>query len=201
MTTTDQLRAFLRDLEAKAKERELDKKITTFADQADHLLREAASRAGEYAAENRQRVEGVLDKAEAAVDSRTEGKYHRTLDKLRTGVLTGVDWVAEQRESAPAGGPAPAAAAAGSATPTSAAGSTTSATGPDSSTAADSTTAAAATMTPTSAAGTPTPDAGRTASSGSTSAAWGAATDTPTTGGSSTPATHDPVTEGPTDPR
>ena len=34
MTTTDQLRTVLRDLEAKAKEMELDKKLTTFADQA-----------------------------------------------------------------------------------------------------------------------------------------------------------------------
>lgn len=101
MTTTDQLRTVLRDLEAKAKELELDKKLTTFADSADTLLREAAARAGEYAAENRERVEGALDRAEAAVDSRTEGKYHRTVDKVKAGVLSGVDWVVEQRDSVP----------------------------------------------------------------------------------------------------
>ncbi len=101
MTATDQLRTVLRDLEAKAKELELDKKLTTFADSADTLLREAAARAGEYAAENRERVEGALDRAEAAVDSRTEGKYHRTVDKVKAGVLSGVDWVVEQRDSAP----------------------------------------------------------------------------------------------------
>src|SRR5215203_334165 len=94
MTATDQLRTVLRDLEAKAKELELDKKLTTFADSADSLLREAA-------AENRERVEGALDRAEAAVDSRTEGKYHRTGDKVKAGVLSGVDWVVEQRDSAP----------------------------------------------------------------------------------------------------
>lgn len=101
MTATDQLRTVLRDLEAKAKELELDKKLTTFADSADTLLREAAARAGEYAAENRERVEGALERAEAAVDSRTEGKYHRTVDKVKAGVLSGVDWVVEQRDSAP----------------------------------------------------------------------------------------------------
>ena len=68
MTTTDQLRTVLRDLEAKAKEMELDKKLTTFADQADQFLRDAATRAGDYAAENRERVEATLDKAGAKVD-------------------------------------------------------------------------------------------------------------------------------------
>ncbi|HSF97697.1 MAG TPA: antitoxin [Ornithinibacter sp.] len=99
MTTTDQLRTVLRDLEAKAKEMELDKKLTTFADQADQFLRVAATRAGDYAAENRERVEATLDKAGAKVDEKTEGKYHASFAKVRAGVLTGVDWVVEQRES------------------------------------------------------------------------------------------------------
>ena len=100
MTTTDQLRTVLRDLEAKAKEMELDKKLTTFADQADQFLRDAATRAGDYAAENRERVEATLDKAGAKVDEKTEGKYHASFVKVRAGVLTGVDWVVEQRDSA-----------------------------------------------------------------------------------------------------
>lgn len=99
MTTTDQLRTVLRDLEAKAKEMELDKKLTIFADQADQFLRDAATRAGDYAAENRERVEATLDKAGAKVDEKTEGKYHSYVGKVRAGVLTGVDWVAEQRET------------------------------------------------------------------------------------------------------
>lgn len=98
MTTTDQLRTVLRDLEAKAKEMELDKKLTTFADQADQFLRVAATRAGDYAAENRERVEATLDKAGAKVDEKTDGKYTASFAKVRAGVLTGVDWVAEQRE-------------------------------------------------------------------------------------------------------
>jgi ElaB/YqjD/DUF883 family membrane-anchored ribosome-binding protein len=99
MTATDQLLAALRDLEAKARELELEKKLEAFADQADHYLREAAVKAGEYAHDNRGRVEETLDKAGAKVDEKTEGKYSRYVDKLKTGVLVGVDWVAEQRES------------------------------------------------------------------------------------------------------
>ena len=95
MTATDQLRAALRDLEAKARELELDKKLETFADKADHALREAAVKAGDYAHDNRHRVEESLDK----VDEKTDGKYARYVEKLRTGVLVGVDWVAQQRES------------------------------------------------------------------------------------------------------
>src|SRR5688572_18106767 len=100
MTATDQLRTVIRDLEAKAKEMEIDKKLATFADQADHYLRVAATRAGEYAAENRERVEATLDKAGARVDEKTDGKYHAYVGKVRAGVLLGVDWVAEQRDTA-----------------------------------------------------------------------------------------------------
>ncbi len=99
MTATDQLRAALRDLEAKARELELDKKLETFADKADTALREAAVKAGEYAHDNRDRVEETLDKAGAKVEEKTDGKYTRYVEKLRTGVLVGVDWVAQQRES------------------------------------------------------------------------------------------------------
>ena len=100
MTATDQLRTVIRDLEAKAKELELDKRLATFADQADHYLRLAATRAGDFAADNRERVEATLDRAGSKVDEKTDGKYHSYVGKVRAGVLTGVDWVAEQREMA-----------------------------------------------------------------------------------------------------
>ena len=152
MTATDQIRTAIRDLEAKAKEMELDKKLTTFADQADHYLRVAATKAGDYAAENRERVESGLDKAGAKVDEKTDGKYHSYVGKVRAGVLTGVDWVAEQRAADPTG-----------ADPTGGEGATTTAT-------ADP------------------------ASAPTSTDSWVDVTDAP-------PATHDPVTEGPTDPR
>ena len=137
MTATDQLRAALRDLEAKARELELEKKLEAFADQADHYLREAAVKAGDYAHDHRDRVEGALDRAGSKVDEKTDGKYHRTVEKLKTGVLVGVDWVAEQRESsatpswaegtrwggAADAGPTPSAPAAGPGEPAGSAGS------------------------------------------------------------------------------
>ena len=155
MTTTDQIRSVIRDLEAKAKQLELDRKLTLFADQADRYLRVAATRAGEYAAENRERVETTIDRAGAKVDEKTDGKYHRTVDKLKTGILTGVDWVVEQRETTPA----PATAAAGPATDDA-----------------------------------PATPAGAAASGPAHPDAWVDVTD-------DAPATHDPRTEGPTDPR
>ena len=97
MTTTDQLRNALRDLEAKAKEMELDKKLTTFADQADHYLQRVATKAGELARDNRERIDDQLARAGDAVDGKTEGKYSSYVGKVRTGVMTGVDWVADQR--------------------------------------------------------------------------------------------------------
>ena len=89
----------MRDLEAKAQELELDKKLETFADQADHDLREAASRPASTPHENREPRRGALDKAGAKVDEKTDGKYTRYVEKVRAGVLVGVDWVAEQREA------------------------------------------------------------------------------------------------------
>ena len=191
MTTTDQLRAALRDLEAKAREAELDKKIETFADQADRFLRTAASRAGELAAENRDRIDAKLTQAGASVDSRTEGKYHSWVDKVRSGVLTGVDWVAEQqRESAtasatPASAPAePATAEPATATP-----------GTPTPAPASPATASPATSAGPTAAATGTPStAGDLGDEGITSeGAWAATTDTATD--------TDPVTEEPREPQ
>ncbi|MEO5610887.1 MAG: antitoxin [Ornithinibacter sp.] len=108
MTTTDQLRNALRDLEAKAKEMELDKKLTTFADQADHYLQRAATKAGELAHDNRERIDEQLARAGDAVDGKTEGKYSSYVGKVRTGVMTGVDWVADQRPATAAPGADPA---------------------------------------------------------------------------------------------
>jgi len=97
MTTTDQLRNALRDLEAKAREMDLEAKLTTFADQADHYLQLAATKAGELAHDNRERIDDQLTRAGAAVDGRTDGKYASYVGKLHVGVMSGVDWVADQR--------------------------------------------------------------------------------------------------------
>ena len=101
MTTTDQLRNALRDLEARAREMDLEAKLTTFADQADHYLQLAATKAGELAHDNRERIDDQLTRAGAAVDGRTDGKYASYVGKLHVGVMSGVDWVADQRTTSP----------------------------------------------------------------------------------------------------
>jgi len=180
MTATDQLRTVIRDLEAKAKEMELDKKLSTFADQADHYLRVAASRAGEYAAENRERVEATLDKAGAKVDQKTDGKYHSYVGKVRAGVLLGVDWVAEQRETDTTTD-----AGSSDAGPTSDSDATASATSSDST----------ARSTDASATSSATEDAADVVPAGSAdSDAWVDVSDVP-------PAVDDPTPQDPTDPR
>jgi hypothetical protein len=184
MTATDQLRTVIRDLEAKAKEMELDKKLSTFADQADHYLRVAASRAGEYAAENRERVEATLDKAGAKVDQKTDGKYHSYVGKVRAGVLLGVDWVAEQREAGTTtdGG-------------SSDAGSTADAGATASATSSDSTAASTDSTADTSATSAAADDAADVVPAGSAdSDAWVDVSDVP-------PAVDDPTPQDPTDPR
>ncbi len=186
MTATDQLRTVIRDLEAKAKELELDKKLATFADQADHYLRVAATRAGDFAAENRERVEATLDKAGSKVDEKTDGKYHSYVGKVRAGVLTGVDWVAEQRET-------PASTDAGA---TADAGGTASGTSTDSAP-TDSTTTDSTTTSPAGEGATTSPaeDAADVVPPGTAdSDAWVDVSDT-------LPATHDAEREDPTDPK
>ena len=79
MTATDQLRAALRDLEAKARELELDKKLETFADQADHVpargRRQApATTPPRTASASRP----ALDQAGCQGRQKTDGKYHPT---------------------------------------------------------------------------------------------------------------------------
>ncbi len=101
MSSADQLRNALRDLETKARELELDKKLSTFADQADQHLRRAATTVGELAHDNRGRIDDQLTRAGAAVDGKTDGRYSSYVGRVRTGVLTGVDWVADQRQPDP----------------------------------------------------------------------------------------------------
>lgn len=181
MTATDQIRTVIRDLEAKAKEMELDRRLATFADQADHYLRAAATRAGDYAAENRERVEAGLDKAGTKVDEKTDGKYHSYVGKVRAGVLSGVDWVAEQRDPAEtrATETEPDTTKPGDATASGTSGEPTS-------TASDAGPAAASAA--------PEDAADVTPPGSVDSDAWVEVTD-------DAPATHDPRTEGPTDPQ
>ena len=56
-------------------------------------------KADRLADENRDKVERVLDKAGAAIDERTEGKYAIKVARAKQQVSKGVDKLAEQRPS------------------------------------------------------------------------------------------------------
>lgn len=107
MSTTDQLRNALRDLEERAKEMEIEKKLAAFADQADEYLQRAASKAGDLAQDNRGRIDEQLARAGGAVDGKTDGKYASYVEKVREGIMTGVDWVADQRGATEPGAAGP----------------------------------------------------------------------------------------------
>lgn len=104
-------------LRAKADEMHLMDKVEEFADQADKLTRQAAGKVGEMTHENRDKVDGFLDKAASTVDEQTGGKYADKVAKARASASKGVDKVAGHRAQAGHPEPEDAAAAADPAAP------------------------------------------------------------------------------------
>lgn len=102
MTSTN--KSFFDKLMDKAEELELQRKAEDLVDAAAKLATQAVEKAGDLAHENRDKVEGMLDKAAAKVDEQTDGRYADKVAKARTQVSHGVDKLAEQRSgSTPAG--------------------------------------------------------------------------------------------------
>lgn len=80
---------------------DLPRRFNELADVATKTFHSARGVAGDLAHENRDKVDGLLAKAESAIDQRTDGKYHDTVAKVRSGLATGVDKLAAQRPGAP----------------------------------------------------------------------------------------------------
>ncbi len=91
---------FMDRLKQRAEELDLQHKADQFADAATKAAHEARERVGELAHENRAKVAEVVEKAGAAVDERTDGKYADKVAKAKQQVAKGVDKLAEQRGSA-----------------------------------------------------------------------------------------------------
>lgn len=100
--------SFSDDLKAKIKDADVEKQLTHLVDEAEHLVGTASTKAGNLAHEKRDDVVGWLDKAAAAVNQKTDGKYATQVEKAREAVLKGVDKVAERRTEEPAAPDAPA---------------------------------------------------------------------------------------------
>ena len=86
-------------LKNKAEELDLPGKADRLANAATTAAKQAREKAGELADENRDKVEGVIDKAGAVINERTEGQYASKVAKAKQQVRKGVDKLAEQRPS------------------------------------------------------------------------------------------------------
>lgn len=92
-------------LVAKAKELGLPPQSETFIRQADTAVTDAVRKTAAYTEQNREKISSALDKAERAVDEKTQGKYSDKIAKARLQAEKGIAKLAEQRTPA-AGTPA-----------------------------------------------------------------------------------------------
>lgn len=98
---------FMDKLKRRAEELDLQGKADQLADAASKAAHQAKDKAAELANDNRAKIGTTLDKAGAAIDKQTEGKYADKVAKAKQRVSEGVDKLAEQRPAAGAGPASP----------------------------------------------------------------------------------------------
>ncbi len=81
----------------KADEVHLQAKAKDFGDAVAEMLKTAASIAANYAKDNREKVDGALDKVEGTIEEKTSGKHSDTVMKVRASVDKGIDKLVEKR--------------------------------------------------------------------------------------------------------
>ncbi|MDC5698972.1 antitoxin [Intrasporangium calvum] len=92
---------FSEQMRQKADEVNLQGKAKDFGDAVVEVVKAAMGLAAGYAAENRDKVDGVLDQATRTIDERTGGKHADTVSKVREQVDKGIDKLVTQREPGP----------------------------------------------------------------------------------------------------
>ena len=92
--------SFGEQLKSKADEVHLQEKAKDFGDAVVEMAKAAMSAAAAYAQENRGKVDGALDKAEAKITEKAGTKHADTVTKVRTSVDKGIDKLVEQRAQA-----------------------------------------------------------------------------------------------------
>ncbi len=100
------------DMRRKADEVHLQGKAKDFGDAVTELVKAAVGMVGGFAAENREKVDGALDKAQETVGGNLKGRSADKVTKVRAQVDKGLDKLVDQHDKAGGGPPA-------SATPTS----------------------------------------------------------------------------------
>ncbi len=88
-------------LKAKLDELDLDRRLDELTVATEKAVKRAVEQAGELAHDNRDKVSALLDKAGAALDQRTEGRYAAQFGKVREQVVVGVDKLAAKRPAHP----------------------------------------------------------------------------------------------------
>ena len=87
--------SFMDKMKQKAEELDLEAKAKKLQETATQAAHQARGKAGELATEHRDKIDGVIGKASAAVDEHTEGKYSDKIGKAKDQIHKGVDKVAE----------------------------------------------------------------------------------------------------------
>ena len=87
-------------LKNKADEVHLQEKAKDFGDAVVEMAKAVMSAAVSYAQQNRGKVDGALDKAEATIGEKTSGKHSDTVSKVRASVDKGIDKLVEQQDKA-----------------------------------------------------------------------------------------------------
>jgi hypothetical protein len=100
---------FGEQLKSKADEVNLQVKAKEFGDAVFEVAKAAVSLAASYAQDNRDKVDGALDKAESTIGHTVGGKHAGTVSKVRASVDKGIDRLVEQRDKAATGPSAPSA--------------------------------------------------------------------------------------------
>ena len=88
---------FGEQMKHKADEVNLQGKAKDFGDAVVEMAKAVMSAAAGYAQQNRGKVEGALDKAEAKIDEKTGGKHADTVTKVRASVDKGIDKLVEHK--------------------------------------------------------------------------------------------------------
>ena len=93
--------SFMDKLKKKAEELDLEAKARQLQETATQAAKHAREKAGDYAVENRDKIDGYVQTATTKIDEKTEGKYADKLAKVREQVDRGVDKVAQGHTSGP----------------------------------------------------------------------------------------------------
>ena len=75
--------SFLDKMKKKAEELELDKKAKDLQEAATTAAKQAREKAGDFTAENRNKIDGYVEKAATTIDAKTEGKYADKVAKAK----------------------------------------------------------------------------------------------------------------------